>query len=63
MNEEGEPLPFFISLLTMKRMVVIDIDQGLFPVSLSRMMRTTTISAEMGAHLPRARREDPKNVL
>ena len=54
MNEEGEPLPFFISLLTMKRMVVIDIDQGLFPVSLSHMMRTTTISVEMRAHFPRA---------
>ena len=54
MNGEGEPPPFFISLLTVKRMVVIDIDQGLLLVNLSRMMRTTTMGAEMGAHLPRA---------
>ena len=54
MNEEGEPPPFLISLLTLKMMVVIDVDQGLLPVSLSHMMRTTTMSAETGAHLPRA---------
>ena len=38
----------------MKRMVVISRDQGLFPVSLSRMMRTTTMSTETEAHLPKA---------
>ena len=54
MNEEGDLLPFFISLLTMKRMVVIGRDQGLLPVSVSRMMRTTTISTETEAHLPKA---------
>ena len=53
MNGEGEPPPFLISLLTVKRMVVIDIDQRLLLVSLSRMMRTTTMGAEMGAHLPK----------
>ena len=39
-------VPFLISLLTMKRMIVIDVDQGLFPISLSCMMRTTTMSVE-----------------
>ena len=46
MNREGELPSFFISLLTMKRMVVIGRNQGLLPVNLSRMMRTTTMSIE-----------------
>ena len=53
MNGEGEPPPILTSLLTMRRMVVIDSDQGLLLVSLSRMIRTTTMSAETGAHLPK----------
>ena len=54
MNGEGELLPFSISLLTIKRMVVIGRDQGLLPMSLSLMMRTTTMSTETKAHLPKA---------
>ena len=51
---EGEPPPFLISLLMVKMMVVIDVNQGVLPGSLSRMMRTTTMSAKTAAHLPRA---------
>ena len=54
MNGEGELLPFLISLLTMKKMVVIGKDQGPLLVSLSRMMRITTMSTEIEAHLPKA---------
>ena len=54
MNGEGELLPFSISLLTIKRMVVIGRDQGLLPVSLSLMIRTTTMSTKTKAHLPKA---------
>ena len=53
MNGEGEPPQFLISLLMVKRMVVIDVDQGFLSMSLSRMMKTTIISTETGAHLPR----------
>ena len=54
MNGEGELPPILTSLLTMKRMIVIDLDQGLLPASLSRMMMTTTMSAEAGTYLPKA---------
>ena len=54
MNSEGELPPILTSLLTMKRMIVIDLDQGLLPTSLSRMMMTTTMSAEVGTYLPKA---------
>ena len=54
MNSEGKLPPILISLLTMKRMVIIDPDQGLLLVSLSCMIRTTTMSAEIGTHLPKA---------
>jgi len=40
--------PILTSLLMMKRMIVINPNQGLLLVSLSRMIRTTTISAELG---------------
>ena len=53
MNGEGELLPILTSLLMMKRMVVIDADQGLLLVSLSCMIRTTTMNAETGIHLPK----------
>ena len=53
-NGEGELPLILTSLLTMRRMVVIDPDQGLLLVSLSRMMRTTTMSAETGTHLLKA---------
>ena len=54
MNGEGELPPILTSLLTTKRMVIIGINQGLLLVSLSRMMKTTTMSAEIGLHLPKA---------
>ena len=54
MNGEGELPPILTSLLTMKRMIVIDLDQGLLPASLSRMMMTTTMSAEARTYLPKA---------
>ena len=54
MNGEGEPPPILTSLLTMRRMVVIDSDQGLLLVSLSRMIRTITMSAETRTHFPKA---------
>ena len=54
MNSEGELPPILTSLLMMKRMIVIDLDQGLLLASLSRMMRTTTMSTEAGTYLPKA---------
>ena len=50
-NGESELPLILTSLLTMKRMVVIDADQELLIMSLSRMLRTTTMSAETGIHL------------
>jgi len=54
MNGEGELSLILTSVLTMKMMVVIDLDQGFLLVSLSHMMRTTTMSAETGTHHPKA---------
>ena len=54
MNEEGELPPFLISLLTMRRTIAIGKDQGLLQISLSHMIRTTTMSTETEAHLPKA---------
>ena len=54
MSGEGELLPILTSLLKMRSMVVIDPGQGLLLVSLSRMMKTTIISAEAGIHLSEA---------
>ena len=53
-NCEGELPPILTSLLTMKRMIVIDVDQGLLLVSLFRIKKTITIGAETGFHLPKA---------
>ena len=53
MNSEGKLPPIMTSLLMMRRMVVTNPDQGLLLMSLSHMMRTTTMSAEIGAHLPK----------
>ena len=53
-NGEGELPPILTSPLTMKRMVVIDVDQGLLLVSLSCIKKTTTIRVEKGFHLPKA---------
>ena len=56
MHGESKLLPTLTSLPTMKRMVAINADQGLFLVSLSLMMRTTItiISVETEIHLPKA---------
>ena len=54
MSSKGKPPQILTSLLTMKRLVVIDADQGLFLVILSRMIRITTMSAEIEIHLPKA---------
>ena len=53
MNGEGELPPIMNSLLTVKGMVVINVDQGLL-MSLSYMMRTTIMSTEIEIHLPKA---------
>ena len=54
MNGEGELPPILTSLLTMKRIIVIDLDQGLLLLNLSRMMKTTTMSVKTGTYLPKA---------
>ena len=54
MNSEGKLPPILTSLLTMKRMVVIDIDHRLPIISLSRMMRIATMGVETGIHLQKA---------
>ena len=54
MNGEGELLPTLTSLLTMRKMIVIDLDQGYLLVSPSRMIRTITMNVEKGAYLPKA---------
>ena len=54
MNGESELCPFLISLLMMRKMVVIGKDQGPLPVSLSHTMRTTTMGTEIEAHLLKA---------
>ena len=54
MNDESELLPTLTPLLTMKRMEAIGTNQGLLLVSISHMMKTTTMSAKAGAHLPKA---------
>ena len=54
MNNRSELCPTQNSLLGVKRMIAIDAGQELHPVSHSRMIRTITIRAEIGAHLPEA---------
>ena len=51
-DEEG--LLQTLMFLLMIRMAVIDPGQGLLPMSLSRVMRTTIMSPEIGAHLAKA---------
>ena len=54
-HEQRRQTPFNSDFsFEMKRMVVIDLDQRLLPVSLSCMMRISTISTEIGTHLPKA---------
>ena len=54
LNNEDELFPILTSLLTMIEMVVTGPGQGLPPISLSRVMRTTTISAKIRALLAKA---------
>ena len=53
-NNEDELLPILTSLLTMIEMAVTGLGQELSLVSLSRVMRTTTISAKIRALLTKA---------
>ena len=53
MNDK-EGLLQTLMFLLMIRMAVIDPGQGLLPMSLSRVMRTTIMSPEIGAHLAKA---------
>ena len=54
MNNEDELLPILTSLLTMIEMVVTGLGQELSLVSLSRVIRTTTISTKIRALLTKA---------
>ena len=54
MNNEDELLPILTSLLTMIEMAVTGLGQELSLVSLSRVMRTTTISTKIRALLTKA---------
>ena len=51
MPDEDELLPSLIPPLIVRRMVVIDVDQGLLLVSLSHMKRNTTMNADIRAQL------------
>ena len=54
MNGEDELPLIQTSLPRVKMMVVIDADRELLLVSLSHMLRTTTVSVETGIHLQKA---------
>ena len=49
MHDEDKLPPGLTPLLMMRRMVVIDVDQGLLLVSLSYMKRNTIVSANTRA--------------
>ena len=51
MHIEDELPPYLIPLLTMRRIVVIDVGQGLLLVNLSHMKRSTTVNADAKAQL------------
>ena len=51
MYDEDELPPGLTPLLMVRRMVVIDVDQGLLLVSLSHMKRSTTVNADVRAQL------------
>ena len=51
MHIEDELPPYLIPLLTMRRIVVIDIGQGLLLVNLSHMKRSTTVNGDTRAQL------------
>ena len=54
MNDKGKLSPILTFLLMIRRMVVIDLDQGFLLVSLSHMMRASIMSAKAKIHLPKA---------
>ena len=49
MHDEDELLPSLTPLPTMRRMVVIDVGQGLLLMSLSYMKRNTIVNADTKA--------------
>ena len=51
MHNEDELPPGLTPLLMMKRMVVIDVDQGLLLMSLSHMKRNTIVNTDTRAQL------------
>ena len=51
MQDEDELPPGLTPLLMVRRIVVIDIDQGLLLVSLSHMKRNTTVNVNTRAQL------------
>ena len=46
MHDEDELPPYLTPFLMMRRMVVIDVDQGFILVSLSYMKRNTIVNAD-----------------
>ena len=51
MPDEDELLPSLIPPLIVRRMVVIDVDQGLLLVSLFHIKRNTTVNVDTRAQL------------
>ena len=51
MHNEDELLPHLIPLSTMKRIAVIDVDQGLLLINPSHLKRSTIINADVRAQL------------
>ena len=56
MHSEDELPPHLIPLLTMRRIVVIDIGQGLLLVNLSHMKMSTMVNADARAQLTEGRK-------
>ena len=54
MHSEDELPPNLTPLLMVRRIVVIDVDQGLLLVSLSHMKRNTTVNVDTRARLAEA---------
>ena len=56
MHDEDEFPPSLTPLLMVRRMVVIDVDQGLLLMSLSHMKRNTTVNVDTIARLAKAKK-------
>ena len=54
MHSEDELPPNSTPLLMVRRIVVIDVDQGLLLISLSHMKRNTTVNVDTRAQLAEA---------